>query len=272
MIIVAVALAGITGLLAVRPPPARSVRRRLAPVDQRILPPTAPFARLRPFLLGVGVVAAALLAVDAVAGARGFWLGMPVVIIGVTTSVLVRAGTARRHAAAARQQVAQAGAILATQVRIGQPPLVAVRSAAEDCPVLATAVAVVDLGGDPVAVWRQQAAAPGFEGLAEIARAWQVSVRTGADLADALDKVADSLFEDDALGLVIAGEAAGPRATGKIMAVLPLVGIGLGYAIGGDPLGFLTGSPYGWACLLIGTVLACAGVVWMERVADHAAA
>jgi tight adherence protein B len=203
-------------------------------------------------------------------GRRGFWLGIPAMIIFVTVLTLVRAGAARRRTREARRQVAQVCSILATQVRIGQPPLVAVRSAAEDCPVLQPAVALVELGGDPAMAWHRQAATPGYRGLSELARAWQLATRTGADLADALDKVADGLFEDEAVGLVVASEAAGPRASGKIMAVLPLAGLGLGYAIGGDPVQFLTSSPYGWACLVIGTVLACAGVLWMERVADRA--
>ncbi|QGN33985.1 type II secretion system F family protein [Microlunatus sp. Gsoil 973] len=270
MITVAVVLAGICGGLAVGPAPGRSMLARLVPVDQHIRTRPVPGRRPRTMLLGcVGV--AVPVSLGAAVGARAFWLSVPVMITAATTWVLVRAAVVRRRAAAGRREAAQACSVLATQVRIGQPPLVAVRSAAADCPVLAPAVAVVDLGGDPVAVWRRQALTPGYGGLAEIARAWQLSIRTGADMGDALDKVAEGLFEDDALGLVIASEAAGPRASGKIMAVLPLAGIGLGYAIGGDPLRFLTRSPYGWACLVIGTLLACAGVLWMERVADRAA-
>lgn len=270
MIIIAVLLAGLAGLCTFGTPVGRSLPVRLAPVDQRIVPGTVPKSRRRG-LVPVLAAAAMLIALAGLFGARGFWLGVPVVIVSGTVRVLVRASAVRRRAVAARRQVAQACSILATQVRIGQPPLVAVRSAAADCPVLRPAVAIVDLGGDPVEVWRRQAAAPGHHGLAEMGRAWRLASTTGADMADALDRVAEALFEDDAVGLVIASEAAGPRASGKIMAVLPVAGIGLGYAIGGDPLHFLTGTPYGWGCLVVGTALACAGVLWMERVADRAA-
>lgn len=270
MIILAVLLAGVAALLWFGSPPGRSLRTRLAPVDQGILPGTRSGSwvrRLAPLLAATAVP----VALGALVGRRGFWLGIPVAFASTTIWTLARAGASRRRALAARRQVAQACSVLATQVRIGQPPLVAVRSAAADCPVLRPAVTIVELGGDPAVAWRRQAAMPGHQGLTELARAWQLATRTGADMADALDKVADSLFEDEAVGLVVASEAAGPRASGKIMAVLPLAGIGLGYAIGGDPVRFLTGSPYGWGCLVLGTGLACLGVLWMERVADRAA-
>lgn len=270
MIIVAVLLAGSAGLLWFRTPPGRSLERRLAPVDQREafrVTRVGLFRRWLPVLLAIALPVVAGLIV----GARGFWLGLPIMIIALTVRRVAGTGLARSRAGVARQQVAQACSILATQVRIGQPPLVAISSAAQDCPVLRPAVAIVDLGGDPAAVWRRQAGTPGFGGLGDLARAWQLANRTGADMAESLDRVADALFEDDAVGLVVSSEAAGPRASGKIMAVLPLAGIGLGYVIGGNPVQFLTGTPYGWGCLVLGTGLACAGVLWMEWVADHAA-
>ncbi|GAB3920395.1 hypothetical protein GCM10011575_44480 [Microlunatus endophyticus] len=269
MIIISVLLAGIAGLLWFRTPPVRSLRRRLATIGQATAErsPTAGLRGLLPVVCAAGALTGSGLAF----GAQGFWLCAPAVIIAATVARLVRAGVRRARAAAARQQVAQACSVLATQVRIGQPPLVAIRSAAEDCPVLRPAVAIVELGGDPTAAWCGTAKSPGHEGLAELARVWQVANRTGADLADALDRAADGLFDDDAVALVVASEAAGPRASGKIMAVLPVAGLGIGYAIGGDPLQFLTSSPYGWGCLVAGTVLACGGVLWMERVADRAA-
>lgn len=270
MIIIAVLLAGSAGLLWFRTPPVRSLRRRLAPVDQRAASRASRVSLLQR-LLPVLLAAALPVAAGLVLGARGFWLGLPVMIIALTVRRVVGIGLARSRAGSARRQVAQACSILATQVRIGQPPLVAIRSAAQDCPVLRPAVAIVDLGGDPAVAWRQQARAPGSGGLEELARAWQLANRTGADMADALDRVADALFEDDAVALVVASEAAGPRASGKIMAVLPVAGIGLGYVIGGNPVQFLTGTPYGWGCLVLGTSLACAGVLWMEWVADHTA-
>ena len=48
------------------------------------------------------------------------------------------------------------------------------------------------------------------------------------------------------------------------MSVLPLVGIGLGYTIGGRPLDFLIGTPAGLVCTLAATLLACLGIAWTQ--------
>jgi tight adherence protein B len=121
-------------------------------------------------------------------------------------------------------------------------------------------------------VWRRQAVAEGCSGLRELARAWQVSVGSGASLTGTLEGVAVGLAADQSLRAVVGSELAAPRATGKLMAALPALGLGMGYLIGGDPLDWLAGSPTGWACLVAGVGLACAGVLWIENLARRAAA
>ena len=43
----------------------------------------------------------------------------------------------------------------------------------------------------------------------------------------------------------------------------------LGSGIGGDPVGFLTGSTAGLVCLALGLGLSFAGLLWLERIADR---
>jgi tight adherence protein B len=166
--------------------------------------------------------------------------------------------------------VAHACAVLASYVRVGQVATDALVRAAEDCAVLTPAARTQQIGGDVPAAWRAQAAGPGCGGLADLAQAWQVSLRTGAPLSVSLEQVAVGLTADQSLRAVVAGELSAPRATGKVMAVLPLLGIGLGYALGGRPLAWLLAGPVGWACLLGGVLLAAAGVTWIERLARAA--
>ena len=61
-----------------------------------------------------------------------------------------------------------------------------------------------------------------------------------------------------------------PSATGRLLAVLPLAGLGLGFAFGGDPLAFLLGTAVGRLALCAGVGLACAGIAWSERIARAA--
>ncbi len=218
------------------------------------------------------VVLGLLVGLGLLFGARGSVFGATGVLIVGTVILLIRRRGKRADALNNRTAVAQACSILAAQVRIGQVPSEALRSAAEDCPVLAPARDTLAIGGDPVGCWRGQSTEPGLAGLADLGRAWQLSISTGAELAAALVQVAEALTSDQALGLVITSEAAAPRATGKIMAVLPVVGIALGYMMGGDPLTFLITSPIGWACFAVGSFCACVGVLWMEKIADRATA
>lgn len=167
----------------------------------------------------------------------------------------------------ARVTVAQACGVVASQLRVGRAPGEALRTAAADAPVLAKAVAIHDLGGDVATALRSQSATPGHAGLADLSRAWQVSIETGAPMASSLEQVADALRADQAVHTVINAELSAARATGKIMAALPLCGIGIGYLIGGDPLGFLLSGPVGWLCLDLGVLLAAAGALWIDQLA-----
>jgi len=51
--------------------------------------------------------------------------------------------------------------------------------------------------------------------------------------------------------------------------VLPLGVLLLGSGIGGDPVGFLTGSTAGLVCLALGIALSFGGLLWLERIAGR---
>lgn len=269
MIFLTVIMTGCAAGLAVRPPPDRSAMRRLraAPIERA--------ARRRrrgdrTMIIVAVIILAPPLLLGSALGQRFGWLAVPVMIMVATGWLVVLRGRRRRRTRQSRREVAQACSILAAQVRIGQPPLVALRSAAEDCAVLRPALATAELGGDVAGRWLDQSREPGRAGLADLARAWQLSTATGSGMAEALEDVSAAMVADESLSLVIGSEAAGPRASGKVMAALPLVGVGLGYLIGGDPIDFLINSAAGWGCLIAGAVLAAVGVLWMEQVADRA--
>ena len=204
------------------------------------------------------------------AGPAGAALAVALLIVATTCVHLVEQHRRDKAASRARTDVAQACSVLASQVRVGRVPAEALHEAAEDSPVLQVASSAQDLGGDVVTVWRTWSVLPGHAGLNDLARAWHVSIRTGAPLAHSLDQVAEALTADLALRAVVSGELSAPRATGKIMAVLPFLGLGMGYTLGGDPVRFLMAGPYGWACLVLGVALAVAGVLWIDRLARQA--
>ncbi|MFI6261681.1 type II secretion system F family protein [Micromonospora sp. NPDC051006] len=91
--------------------------------------------------------------------------------------------------------------------------------------------------------------------------------RTGAPLAELLERIeADARSTDRGLAAA-AAQAAGARATAWLLAALPLGGIGLGYGIGVDPVRVLLHTPIGAACTLLAVALQAAGLFWAERLA-----
>lgn len=221
--------------------------------------------------LGGVVSGAILLAAVLLDGARGAVLGLTLLVLGWTVAGLLRQQHRARLVRRRRTAVAQACSALAAQLRIGQVASVALAAAAKDHPLLREACDAQDLGGDVVRVWRSQAQQAGSAGLLDLGRAWQVSGRTGAPMSATLEQVAAALAAEQDLRAVVTGELSAPRATGKVMAVLPVCGVGLGYLLGGQPIDWLIDRPLGWVCLLAGVTLACLGVLWIEALARRAA-
>jgi len=89
--------------------------------------------------------------------------------------------------------------------------------------------------------------------------------RTGAPLAELVERIeADARATDRGLASA-AAQAAGARATALLLAALPVGGIGLGYGIGVDPLAVLLHSTLGGVCAVLAVALQIIGLFWAER-------
>ncbi|MEV6799673.1 hypothetical protein AB0M91_15175 [Micromonospora rifamycinica] len=106
----------------------------------------------------------------------------------------------------------------------------------------------------------------GTDRLERLARsAVRLADRTGAPLAELLERVeADARAFDRGLAGA-AAQAAGANATALLLAGLPLGGIALGYGIGVDPLAVLLHTPVGAGCALAAMGLQAGGLLWAER-------
>jgi tight adherence protein B len=278
MIMLCLGCAALAAWLAVPRPAARSLSSRLAAArpdgatDAAVLADWRGRRRSWTYLAVLIIFLVLISATGYVAGAQGAVLAGTSMLVGVTAVRLIGQYRRRRSALRARAAVAQACAVLASYLRVGQVPAAALAIAAADCEVLREGHHAHTLGGDVVQVWQQQARCPGHLGLLHLAQAWQVSIDTGAPMSTTLDQAAASMAADQALTQVVNSELAATRATSKLMAVLPGCGIGIGYLLGGDPAQWLLAGPAGWACLLAGVLLACIGVLWIEALARHASA
>lgn len=175
-----------------------------------------------------------------------------------------------RRASLAADEVVHVTQLVAGQLRVGQVPGAALATAARDCVWLERAAATQRIGGDVPRALTEVANQPGHEGIAALARAWELAERTGAPMAELTAQVGERIRAERATHEVVQAELAGPRATARLLAGLPLVGVAMGRVAGGQPLQFLLHTTLGLACLAGGVVLACVGVLWSEQMA-HAA-
>ncbi|MFD4375999.1 type II secretion system F family protein [Streptomyces sp. NPDC058486] len=223
----------------------------------------------------------------AAARARPEWLCLPaaglIALLGESPLPLAAGALAvplvrRRLKAAARRKAreALAGRVVALceaaggELRAGRQPGQALAYAARRSdalgPEAARVLAAVGFGGDVPEALRKAARREGAEGLAGLAACWQVAVDSGAGLAAGLDRLDAALREQHERREALRAELSGAWATVAVLAALPVAGIGMGAALGAEPLRVMLHTPAGGACLLLGGVLEAAGLWWAARI------
>lgn len=177
-----------------------------------------------------------------------------------------RWGSGRRDAERrGRRATVAALAALAAELRSGQPPATALRVADPTGAVWPSAIAAATYGADIADALR--ADAHERSELRSLAACWEVSAQAGAGFEAAVDRLAQAARIADDIRGQLDVQLAGPRATGRLLALLPLIGIALGELAGADGIGWLLGSPLGLACLVLGVGLDVLGFVWTSRIA-----
>lgn len=106
---------------------------------------------------------------------------------------------------------------------------------------------------------------------AELAACLDVAEASGCPLADVLTRFAAQLEVEDDADAARQTALAGPKATVSLLTWLPMLGLGLGMALGVDPLAILLGTPWGLAALAAGIGLTVAGRLWSARLVAAAA-
>ncbi len=189
----------------------------------------------------------------------------------VAAVALWRRRRRRRAAEAVSAQVLETCELIAGELAAGRPPGDCLDRAAVAWPPLAIVAEAFRVGADVPASFRALAATlDGARDLRIVAAAWQVAHRTGEGLGAAVDRIAESLRAAAATRRVVTGELASARATARLVAGLPILALAMGSGAGGDPWGFLLGTPAGLACLAAGLAFGFAGLWWIEAIA-HAA-
>ncbi len=209
------------------------------------------------------------------AGFIGFAVAGPVA--GILAGVLLVAGRRSRRRAAARAQAdrldelaAEVLMAFAAEVAAGLAPAPALEAAigttiADAEPALAGIRTALRADADPVPALT----ATGIPTLADLAAAWVVCHTDGLRIGPVAERLAEVARGEAARSAELRGALAGPRASGNLLAVLPLAGIGLAALAGGSPVHFLLRTPVGGAFTFAGVGLELAGLAWLTRMADR---
>jgi tight adherence protein B len=231
-----------------------------------------PFARValgasvRPHRAAAGAGGAAVVALF-LSGVR-----LPVAMAaGLMTAVVVDAGIC----AAGARRTRSDDAALAQALSVLEAELIA--GARENAALNAAAAVAGRHGG----LLREAAAGTGYgsetaeilarsPSLRPLSAAWSVRHTCGAPLAEVVSQVARDVDLRRQRQLAVNGALAGPRSSSALLAVLPLVGIGLGTVMGAHPVRFLFASNAGSTVLLVGVGLDVAGWVWTAALVRRA--
>jgi tight adherence protein B len=259
------AAASAVALILARPPGGWVLRIRLGPRTSRgpgRRRPAGPLVRVALVALVVMAVATSRISLAIVAATAA----------GAALFVLRQVRIARTRATSVRTRAQTIAALdlLAAELRAGILPRHAIEALADDVPSLRPAAVAAAHGGDVVSALRAASTEPGAGALADLAGAWHVADRAGAPLAQVLDRVATAVRDDAEVDREVQAEAAPARATGRLMAVLPVLGLSLGAGMGADPVHVLTGTVVGASCLAGGVALACVGIMWVDRIVASA--
>lgn len=247
-------------LLALPPPP----RHRVASPAR---------ARRSPGRGGVPCVAAC--AIGAVAVLLPATAVLAVLAVGATATLRYRRRRRARRAAEEGATLEAALDVLVGELRVGSHPVRAFHVAAgESVGAVAASLRAVAararLGADVTAGLRAAARSSALPAQWDrLAVCWQLASEHGLAIATLMRAAQRDIAERQRFSARVTSSMAGARATATILAGLPVLGVLLGQLIGARPLSFLLGGHAGGWLLVVGSALACGGLLWSDRITDR---
>ena len=198
----------------------------------------------------------------------GYWVWIVIgIVVVVTARRLLRQARLRQQASRNRAEVSAVCRLLNAQISMGTLPSAALRLAGQQSRLLGSAVGALDVGVSVADELAKAGEQPGATGLKSLAAAWDIATRSGAPFAPTIAAVNEEIRQSERSEQTVQQELASALATGRLLAALPVAGIGMGYAVGGAPVQFLAGTLLGQCCLVLAVVLVALGLLWTEHIA-----
>ncbi len=200
---------------------------------------------------------------------------LAVAVMGTTAGLRYRRRRRIRRANDEGLALEAALDVLVGELRVGSHPVRAFRVAADESDgtvavSLRGVSARAGLGADVTAGLRNVARSSALSAhWSRLAVCWQLASDHGLAIATLMRAAQRDIAERQRFSARVAAGMAGSRATAVILAGLPVLGVLLGQLIGARPVSFLLGGHAGGWLLVVGSMLACAGLVWSDRITDR---
>jgi tight adherence protein B len=186
-----------------------------------------------------------------------------------------RSGITGREEARREEAQMRAVRLLCQELEAGAAPsgawAAAAAIAADSSPYFQAAAAAASAGQDAGLALRTATRASDVPGRGEaslqrLGSAWSASAALGGSGSAVLERWLEDMDARARGRDALAAALAGPRASAAMIAGLPIVGIGLGSAMGTAPLRVLTGSGIGIALGALGFAFELAGLLWVRQI------
>lgn len=197
-------------------------------------------------------------------------------IVAATASLRYRRRRRLRRAIEEGQTLEAALDVLVGELRVGSHPVRAFGVAADETlgavsMSLRAVAARARLGADVTTGLRAVAGCSAQPiHWRRLAVCWQLASEHGLAIATLMRTAQRDIVEHQRFSSRVDSGMAGARATAAILAGLPVLGVLLGQLIGARPLSFLLSGHAGGWLLVVGSVLACGGLLWSDRIIDRA--
>ncbi len=188
----------------------------------------------------------------------------PVGLFFSLTSLADNFGSRKRKAVSKqRDQTLGAISVLASELTAGHSPETSLINVGSQ--VWPLAYTAAGAGSDTTAAFTLDARAR--PELRSLAACWHVGLNSGAGLGASISQLYIALRAQQEVRAHLEAELAGPRATAVTLGFLPVIGIGLGYILGAEPVTWFFSGLLGLGTLMIGIALTLSGLWWTSRIA-----
>ena len=177
----------------------------------------------------------------------------------------------RQRSPSSHERLSMALRTLSAELRAGCAPTEALRRAGGTPPLWPRALAAAHFG-EPVDGGLIEDAKSDSEislQLRQLAACWNVGVTRGSSLALSVERLALSIRAQQELRSTLRNELSAPRATSRMLALLPLIGILMSYLLGANPIGWFLGSPAGLVVFATAVALTVVGALWTRRIVNQ---